>query len=498
MHLRELTMLTQLGESTTMEFKKSTAEKDRACRTLCAFANGHGGQLLFGITPTGKLVGQTVTDRTLEELAQEFQGFEPSISPDIQRIRLETALEVISHEKTPGRSQVFWHPLGGPGEARAGGALKVGHATTAPVAFRGVPYERVLNTTRVMPRANYQRLLIESLHKTDRWEMQGAQGWTIDMLDTTEITLTIDEAIRRGRSGDPGTREPQAILRGLGLLTGEDQLSRAAVALFCKGDIPLPDFPQFKLRLARFKGTTRNEFLDNRQYHGNAFDLMRRAERFLIDWLPVAGRVVGGKLEREDTPALPVEAVREALANAFVHRDYASASGSIGVALYDDRLEIISPGELHFGLTPAMLQKPHESMPWNPFIANTFYRRGHIETWGRGTIKIAELLMQANREPLIVTSDMGAVTVTFRLPPRDGGVSGGVSGGVNGGVNTAPESLLLYIVEHPGLHAKTLAEALNTPRRTVERLVKQLRDASLIEYVGAPKTGGYHAKNQKK
>ncbi len=59
------------------KLKKSTAEKDRACRTLCAFADGQGGRVLFGITPAWKVVGQTVSDRTLEELAQEFQGFEP-------------------------------------------------------------------------------------------------------------------------------------------------------------------------------------------------------------------------------------------------------------------------------------------------------------------------------------------------------------------------------------------------------------------------------------
>ena len=462
MHLNDVINLAQRGESQTVEFKKSTAEKDRACRTLCAFANGQGGQLLFGITPAGKLVGQQVTDRTLEELAQEFQGFEPPLSPGIERIRLKSELEVIS--------------------------LKVGHPANVPVSFRGVPYERVLNTTRVMPRANYQRLLVESLNATDRWELQPAQGWTIDMLDATEITQTIEEAIRRGRSDEPGTRDPMAILRGLSLLTSDGHLTRAAVALFCKADIPRPDFPQFKLRVARFKGTTRSEFLDNRQYHGNAFDLMRRAERFLIDWLPVAGRIIPGKMEREDTPALPVEAVREALANAFVHRDYAGFSGSIGVALYDDRLEIISPGGLHFGLTPKMLQEPHESMPWNPTIAGTFYRRGHIETWGRGTNKIAELLRQANRQPLIVTSDMYSVIVTFRLPPRGGAVNEGVNGGVI--------SLLENIQRHPGLRAPALATLLNTSSKNVERWIKELRNTNLIEFVGPPKTGGYHPKNQ--
>ena len=157
MHLTAVINLAQKGESQTVEFKKSTAEKDRACRTLCAFANGQGGELLFGVTPAGKVVGQTVTDRTLEELAQEFQGFEPPLTPGMQRIQLDNTLEVIS--------------------------LAVSKVNSVPVSFRGVPYERVLNTTRAMPRLNYQRLLIESLNATDRWELQPAEGWTIDMLD---------------------------------------------------------------------------------------------------------------------------------------------------------------------------------------------------------------------------------------------------------------------------------------------------------------------------
>lgn len=100
-----LQQLTSAGESSTLEFKKSTAEKERACRTLCAFANATGG----------------------------------------------------------------------------------------------VAYEKVLNTTRVMPRANYQRLLMESMHATQRWETLPAQGCEVDSLDTREIVLTLEESIRRGR-----------------------------------------------------------------------------------------------------------------------------------------------------------------------------------------------------------------------------------------------------------------------------------------------------------
>jgi len=79
---------------------------------------------------------------------------------------------------------------------------------------------------------------------------------------------------------------------------------------------------------------------------------------------------------------LPIEALREALANAFVHRDYSIGGGSVGVALYDNRLEISSTGDLHFGLTPEALFEPHESKPWNPMIASVFYRRGIIRSSG--------------------------------------------------------------------------------------------------------------------
>ena len=295
LNFTELQKSIEAGESQTLELKKSTAEKERACRSLCAFANGKGGLVVFGVTPSGKVVGQKVTDRTLEELAQEFQSFEPPLSQKLQRI---TVIDGVS------------------------------------------------------------------------------QGLEVLLL------VTLEESIRRGRSVDPGTRDTLAVLRGLGLLVNGEQLSRAAVALFCKDEVALPEFPQFNLRVARFKGTSRDEFLDNRQYTGNAFALMRRAERFLIDWLPVASKIVSAQMARIDTPALPVEAIREALANAFIHRDYTNASGSVAVALYDDRLEIISPGELHFGLTPEILYQPHESKPWNPWIAKVFYRRGLIETWG--------------------------------------------------------------------------------------------------------------------
>ncbi len=117
---------------------------------------------------------------------------------------------------------------------------------------------------------------------------------------------------------------------------------------------------------------------------------MRRGELFLLDHVSISGRVVPGKMIREDYPLYPPLATREALANSICHRDYTIPGGAVAIALYDDRLEIINPGVLHFDITPEKLAKPHESKPWNPIIASVFYRAGVIEKWGMGTLNIID------------------------------------------------------------------------------------------------------------
>lgn len=166
----------------------------------------------------------------------------------------------------------------------------------------------------------------------------------------------------------------------------------------------MPRYPQCLLRMARFRGNNITEFLDNRQEPGHAFDLLQRAQRFLRDHLPVAGRIVPNLFERIDDPLYPIAALREALANALCHRDYSVAGGAVSIAIFDDRLEISSTGGLPFDLTIDDLKRPHRSRPWNPIIAQTFFRRGVTEQWGRGTLKMIEL-----------TSDAGLVEPEFEV-----------------------------------------------------------------------------------
>jgi ATP-dependent DNA helicase RecG len=191
----------------------------------------------------------------------------------------------------------------------------------------------------------------------------------------------------------------------------DGQLLRAAVVLF--GRKFMPYYPQCNVRLARFRGTDKTEFLDQRQLHGHAFQILDESMHFILRNIPIAGRFEPRRLERQDIPLYPPLALREALVNALCHRDYTIDGGAIFVAIYDDRLEISSLGLLPPGVTVADLKRDHMSRRRNPLIAGVFYRRGLIEPWGRGTQKIVDWCLEAGQPEPEFEERSGGVVVRF-------------------------------------------------------------------------------------
>lgn len=456
MNLDDLRTIVARGESETLEFKRSTGQLVAGMRTVCGMLNGLGGFVLFGVGDNGAISGQNVSTQTLEQLANELRKIEPPAFPEQLSVTLENGNCVIALRVTGG-----------------GG----------PFTYDGRPYQRVGPTTSLMPRQRYERALLERLHATQRWENEAAVGFTVEDLDHAEITRTIDEAIRRGRMGEPGTRNPVGVLAGLNLIR-DGHLLNAAVVLFGRSDRLMPTFPQCLLRMARFRGTDKSEFIDNRQEVGNAFDLFVRAQRFLRDHLPVAGRIVPNLFERIDDPLYPLEALREALANALCHRDYAIGGGAVDVALYDDRLEIQSTGPLPFDITPEDLTRPHQSRPWNPLIAQAFYRRGISEAWGRGTLKMVELTTQAGLAAPEFESNRHSVLVRFRptsyIPPLR----------VTHDLSDLQRAVLDVLARNGATSLKRIREQLPdpVPVRTVQDNLQIMRQLGLVDLEGTRRT----------
>lgn len=464
MKRREIERIAQAGESETIEFKKSTAQLRRAAETVCGMLNGNGGRVLIGVTPEGRILGQTISDKTLREIAEILQKFEPPANIEQQRVRTNGDKEVLVLKAIPNP------------EAR-------------PYVVDGRAYQRVGSTTSLMPQETYQRLLSERAHSRTRWENQPAERYDIAKLDSEEILRTVRLGIAAGRLPEStGTIIPD-ILERLEL-SQEGKLNNAAVVLF--GTRYMPDYPQCQLRMARFRGLDKSEFIDQRQIEGHSFTLLEEAMLFLRRHLPIAGRIVPGLFEREDEPLFPLVALREALVNALCHRDYTIFGGAVSLAIYDDRLEIWSDGTLPFGLQPEDLKRDHPSRPRNPLIAKVFYLRGIIERWGRGTQKIIELCVKAGHPEPEFGEQAGAVWVRF-LP------SGYIAPHRVAHDLTDRQRELLQILAHHGpLPLREIRKRLSAPPsdRMIQEDLAHLRRLTLVQSGGRGRGAVYRLESR--
>jgi len=385
--VKELPALVSQGESDTIEFKRSTGEMKEAMQTLCAFLNGMGGTVLFGVKPDGAIEGQEVSDQTLRDIVQAADRFEPPAHVSIHRVKVKAARDVILIVAEGGREM-------------------------RPFVYEGHAYERVSSTTRRMPQPKYERLLVERGHAKRRWENLPAEGLALKDLDRKEILRTRELAIQQNRISPDTSRDIGEILDRLGLRI-DGVLTQAALMLY--GKRFLPNYTQCLLKLGRFRGTEiTGEIVDNRQEHMNAFAMVREGMEFLKRTMPLGARFPAGEVFREDRFPIPLDALREILLNAVMHRDYSHYSGYVAIAVFDDRIEIRSFGRLPTGITVKQLSGKHDSKPVNPLIAGAFHRTGAVEVWGRGTNRVIALCKGHGAAPPKFSEQSGFLTVTFK------------------------------------------------------------------------------------
>jgi ATP-dependent DNA helicase RecG len=165
------------------------------------------------------------------------------------------------------------------------------------------------------------------------------------------------------------------------------------------------------MRLARFSGE--NEMEDSKVLEVHAFGAIEQAEDFIRRHVPIASTLTD-RIARDDSPAYPWLAIREALMNAVVHRDYSAFDGGISISIYQDRIEIWSSGELPNGMTVQDLKEARISRLRNPDIAHVFWLRGFIEAFGTGAARILAQCAQAGLPEPEWRVGSGGVRLTLR------------------------------------------------------------------------------------
>ena len=207
--------------------------------------------------------------------------------------------------------------------------------------------------------------------------------------------------------------------------------------------------------------------------------LVRPSRANATEPLRIAAVVPKGSWVRADTPEIPPNAMREAVLNALAHRDYSMGQATTSIAYLDDRVEVASPGLLHFGLTPAILYGPHRSRPWNPTIARVMHQRGLIETWGTGFNRMVDEVRAAGLVvPLVADLPPSQFLVTFTRP-------GHAPHAFKQGLDPAQASLLDALYAAGSLSVTEAETRLGRPRRSIQRDFRHLADRGLVELAGS-------------
>lgn len=384
MTYKDIEILTLKKEGNCLEFKESTGQLDRSMETLCAFLNGKGGVILYGVSDEGKIIGQTVSDTTKRSIAEAINRIEPFVNLDVFYITIpETEKYVI---------YIFAE------EQRA----------MRPFTYKGRAYHRIESSTTVMSQEQYNHLLMVRGGKYG-WEAMINPDLKISDLDENAILGAVREGIRGGRLPETTIREEISVILKKFRLLNNGKLNNAAAVLFGK---ELYDYPQCLLRMARFKGITKDEFVDNQRAEGNIYELIDAAMAFFFKHLLLSGKISG--LYREEELSIPYKALRESCINAFCHRSYHHPGNSVSIAIYDDRVEIRNTGTFPADLPIERLMEEHDSKPQNPIIANVLYKSKVLESWGRGIRTMIDECERVGLPAPEINTDGNFVWVVFK------------------------------------------------------------------------------------
>lgn len=198
--------------------------------------------------------------------------------------------------------------------------------------------------------------------------------------------------------------------------------------------------------------------------------------------------------QRIEKDQYPIQALREMLLNALVHRTYMGAT--IQMRVFDDKLSIWNEGGLPFGLSLEDLKSEHNSRPRNPLIANACFFAGYIDTWGRGTLKVIDACLKAGLPEPVISEMNGGVQITIfnhqlaeisKVVQDDFGT---ISERIRNDFGNEIALAFDVILNHPEYTSQQIAKEIGKTPRTVETYQSKLKEARIIERKG-PKLGGH-------
>lgn len=430
-------------ESEKIEFKKSTGEKRESMEAICCILNKHcGGELYYGVEDNGEVVGQTVTDSTIRDVAAWiYEAIEPRIIATVEKLTFE------------GKQ-----------------IIKVtfsGHRR--PYSVYGDFLTRVGTTKKKMTAEELKRLF-EHEDYASKWEEETTQ-YGINDLDAEVLRQFYERAKGCGRLGIDDYDETK-ILSSVGLIEGKTVLKGGYALFGKKADI--------HLKLATFATPDKVTFLDLKLLTGNIFKLLDIAVEYINQRLNY--RIDIGEKERIEKPEIPVRAIREIVANAFAHANYENLP-EIEVNVHPDKIVIYNPGSFPDEYTPQdFVEKNIHSYKRNGKIFDALYMSKNCEKSGTGFQRVAKLCSESGVHWDYQKEAAGFTFVFFR------GTSVLGRAPVEG-LSALEESVLSLIRDIPGISKSEMASRLGKSEKTIQRAIASLLSKRAINRIGSNKAG---------
>lgn len=446
METTELKQLIVHGENSTTEFKERCDQE--AIETTAAFANTSGGTILIGVSDNREITGITIGKETLRDVANRIsQAVEPRVVMEVESVDID-------------RKSVL--------------LVRIMESPIKPVSVKGVCYKRVGNSNRVMFPQEIAQLHLKSVGQS--WDQLTTTRASNEDIDEQKIQwyLTRRESIRNVTQSEDMNRSN--LLRNINCIKDKGKLTHAGILFFCK--YPQRFFQNAQLRVVKFRGTSVTHPVINKlDCLGTIWEIVNAAEEFIRKNIRLLGLRSSKSFQRDDKFEYPLEALREAIINGLIHRNYQEPA-DVRVFIFDDRIEIINPGCFPEDVSPHI--PIHR--PVNPILSQLMYDVGYVERYGSGIKMMQRLCRESeNKEPHYDLHPL-ETKVIFDSPIQD--ITLFDIDDISEQLNDRQKDALFYVQTNKQIARKEYVEINNVSVRIAYEELRDMVDKGLLTVIG--------------
>ncbi len=461
MNNEQLKLLIAEGEGLTVEFKeKYTSKIDK---DIVALANTKGGFIVLGVSDEGKVIGEKLTNQMKADISTLARNCDPHITiGKISQIENVVVIEIPEGDEKPySCSSGYFRRLDAVTQKMAQKEVRTVFRESSVISFEGLPHN----------------------------------GFGLKDISLKKINTFLAES----KAGIKATkRDVESILTSLGILEKE-KINNAGVLMFARSVQRF--IPHAELICGAFKGTNKTYIYDRRDVRDDLLTQLNVAMEFIRKHINVRSEI--REINRYDIYEIPLDALREAVVNAIIHRDYNVKGTSIYVSIYDDRIEIENPGGLPAGLSLEDFGKT--SVRRNLIIADLFHRMSKVERIGSGIKRMKDLMKDAAlKEPYFEITTFFRASFfrdpRYSLKKLEAGSGSKKAFGESAekvrrkyGENT--EKVFLSIKANLFIKTHNIADQTQLSQRTVESAIAKLKKAGLLKRIGPDKGGHWKVQN---